>query len=78
MPARARAIITLMVEAKSGTARAMRLQARRFYRLRLLEGQSFVPLPPSIITQPASQTVFLGQNANFSVVATGNEPLACQ
>ena len=33
---------------------------------------------PSITTQPASQTVTLGQTASFSVVATGTAPLSYQ
>src|SRR5438132_3603975 len=31
---------------------------------------------PSITTQPASQTVTVGQTATFSVVATGTAPLS--
>jgi hypothetical protein len=34
--------------------------------------------PPSITTQPASQTVNQGQNATFSVVASGTAPLSYQ
>jgi sugar lactone lactonase YvrE len=34
--------------------------------------------PPSIITQPASQVVWQGQNAVLSVVATGTQPLVYQ
>jgi hypothetical protein len=34
--------------------------------------------PPSIITQPQSQTVLLGQSATFSVVASGTPPLRYQ
>jgi pectate lyase len=36
------------------------------------------PTPPSIVTHPASQTVPLGEDAIFSVVATGTEPLSYQ
>src|SRR5256885_380886 len=36
------------------------------------------PAPPSISTQPASQTVSSGQTATFSVTATGTAPLAYQ
>ncbi len=36
------------------------------------------PIPPSIVTQPASQTVTGGTNVNFTVVATGTPPLAYQ
>ena len=36
------------------------------------------PAPPSITTQPASQTVNAGQTATFSVVATGTAPLSYQ
>jgi len=35
-------------------------------------------IPPSITTQPASQTVIAGQPATFSVVASGTAPLAYQ
>lgn len=34
--------------------------------------------PPSIITQPTSQTVAVGVSATFSVVATGTSPLSYQ
>jgi PKD repeat protein len=37
-----------------------------------------VPIAPSIITQPADQTVVEGQTATFSVVAEGTEPLFYQ
>src|SRR5207248_97980 len=36
------------------------------------------PAPPSISTQPTSQTVSSGQTATFSVTATGTAPLAYQ
>src|SRR5207245_5628213 len=36
------------------------------------------PVAPSIITQPASQTVTAGQTAFFSVAATGTAPLSYQ
>lgn len=36
------------------------------------------PVGPSINTQPASQTVTVGQTATFSVVATGTAPLTYQ
>src|SRR5205807_2501481 len=36
------------------------------------------PVPPSITTQPASQTVTAGQTATFSVAATGTAPLNYQ
>ncbi|PYT94320.1 MAG: hypothetical protein DMG36_05070, partial [Acidobacteria bacterium] len=39
---------------------------------------SALPVPPSIIMQPASQTVAAGQTATFSVTATGTAPLAYQ
>ena len=35
-------------------------------------------VPPSITTQPASQTITAGQSATFSVVATGTAPLNYQ
>ncbi|PYJ03506.1 MAG: hypothetical protein DME25_12050, partial [Verrucomicrobia bacterium] len=37
-----------------------------------------VPTPPSIITQPQSQTVIAGQNASFTVAAGGSLPLSYQ
>src|SRR6185295_1758710 len=37
-----------------------------------------VTSPPSITTQPASQTIGSGQTATLSVVATGTAPLAYQ
>jgi hypothetical protein len=37
-----------------------------------------VNVPPSITTQPSSQSVYLGQNASFSVVASGTAPLTYQ
>ena len=36
------------------------------------------PLPPSITTQPAHQTVTVGQTATFSVAAVGTAPLTYQ
>ncbi|MBO4714815.1 MAG: immunoglobulin domain-containing protein [Verrucomicrobia bacterium] len=36
------------------------------------------PVAPVIVTQPVSQTVDVGQNVRFSVVATGTEPLNYQ
>ena len=36
------------------------------------------PLHPSITTQPANQTVTVGQTASFSVTATGTAPLSYQ
>lgn len=36
------------------------------------------PTAPTIVTQPASQTVSLGQSATFSVVASGTAPLTYQ
>jgi hypothetical protein len=36
------------------------------------------PVPPTITTQPANQTVPLGQPATFFVVATGTDPLSFQ
>lgn len=37
-----------------------------------------VMLPPTITTQPASQTVTAGANVNFAVVASGTAPLSYQ
>jgi len=37
-----------------------------------------VNVPPGITTEPQSQTVTVGQNASFSVVAGGTAPLSCQ
>jgi hypothetical protein len=37
-----------------------------------------VNIPPAITTPPQSQTVTNGQNASFSVVATGTDPLSYQ
>jgi len=34
--------------------------------------------PPNIVTQPASQTVALGANVNFTVSATGSSPMSYQ
>src|SRR2546421_4782411 len=36
------------------------------------------PVAPSIMTQPAGQTVTVGQTATFMVVATGTAPLSYQ
>jgi pectate lyase len=36
------------------------------------------PVPPSILTQPQSQTVSVGENAAFNVTATGTPPLSYQ
>jgi polygalacturonase len=37
-----------------------------------------VLLPPGITTQPANQTITIGQNASFTVTATGTGPLSYQ
>lgn len=37
-----------------------------------------VVLPPSVVQQPVSQTVFVGSNATFTVLATGTAPLTYQ
>jgi hypothetical protein len=37
-----------------------------------------LPLAPSITSQPQSQTIFVGQNATFTVTAGGSAPLAYQ
>ena len=39
---------------------------------------SAAPVAPSITTQPAGQTTFVGQSATFSVVANGTSPLRYQ
>ena len=41
-------------------------------------GSSTSPAAPSIVTQPANQTVLVGQTATFTVVASGSAPLAYQ
>ena len=52
--------------------------APRFYRL-LLGGEiGEPPVAPAITTQPADQTVAIGQDATFNVVATGTLPLRYQ
>jgi PKD repeat protein len=39
---------------------------------------SALPLPPTITSQPSSQTVAEGQTATFSVTASGSQPLSYQ
>ena len=39
---------------------------------------TFVQVPPSITTQPVSQSVTVGSNVTFTVVATGTPPLSYQ
>jgi hypothetical protein len=41
-------------------------------------GKCFTPVAPAITTQPANQTVLAGGMANFSVTASGTEPLSYQ
>ena len=41
-------------------------------------GKCFVPVPPSITTQPTNQTVLVGSNAIFSVAAAGSPTLTYQ
>ncbi len=41
-------------------------------------GKCLPTIPPSITTQPINETVTAGNNANFSVVATGTPPLNYQ
>ena len=42
------------------------------------QGTLTVQVPPAITTQPANQTVAVGQTASFSVTATGTGPLSYQ
>ncbi|MDW8308061.1 MAG: immunoglobulin domain-containing protein [Verrucomicrobiales bacterium] len=51
--------------------------AWQFYRLRV-GGAPGGLIPPSIVSQPQSQTAWPGQNVQFSVVATGSPPLSYQ
>jgi hypothetical protein len=39
---------------------------------------SAAPVPPTIVTQPANQSVFVGATATFSVSVTGTAPLSYQ
>jgi len=41
-------------------------------------GKCFIPLAPSITTQPQSQTNLVGGTVSFSVAATGTSPLSYQ
>ncbi len=41
-------------------------------------GKCFTPVPPTITSQPTNQTVFAGQTASFSVLASGTPPLTYQ
>jgi hypothetical protein len=43
-----------------------------------LVGTSAAPTPPTIVTQPQSETVSQGANVTFSVTATGTAPLVYQ
>ncbi len=43
-----------------------------------IAGKCFTPAPPTIISQPTNQTVYLGLTANFNVVASGTPPLSYQ
>jgi pectate lyase len=49
--------------------------SRQFFRL---QQTGPPPLPPEIVTHPADQTVFTGQNAVFTVSAIGAAPLSYQ
>lgn len=51
---------------------------RRFYRLLLGNVGPTVPVPPEITTQPVDQTIGVGGNVTFSVVAAGTTPLSYQ
>jgi hexosaminidase len=44
----------------------------------VIDNISVTPLEPSIISQPASQTISVSNNASFSVVATSSAPLNYQ
>jgi len=48
------------------------------FDLALVSTASQPPVPPSIITQPQSQTVPAGSDVTFSVEATGTQPLTYQ
>jgi len=52
--------------------------AESYYRLLVGGNVPPVSTAPSITTQPADQTVLIGQNATFNVVASGTAPLAYQ
>jgi len=41
-------------------------------------GKCFTPVAPIITSQPTNQTVFVGQTASFSVLASGTPPLSYQ
>ena len=41
-------------------------------------GKCVPELPPAIVAQPTNQTVVMGQTAEFSVTATGTQPLSYQ
>lgn len=51
--------------------------AENYYRLRL-GGDLPAPSAPTITTQPTDRNVLTGQNATFSVVASGTAPLSYQ
>jgi hypothetical protein len=41
-------------------------------------GKCRTPVPPAIVSQPASQTALVGDTVNFAVTATGDPPLSYQ
>ncbi len=46
--------------------------------MQIIAGTLVTGTPPSIVTQPQSQTVGVGTNVTFTVVATGTSPLSYQ
>jgi pectate lyase len=53
-------------------------EPQRFFRLEVLAPSGPPPTPPEITSQPADQTVSEGDDATFSVTATGTPPLFYQ
>ncbi|MBI3414848.1 MAG: immunoglobulin domain-containing protein [Verrucomicrobia bacterium] len=60
----------------AGLSGVTAIAAGQFYTVALVG--TAPPVDPTIITQPVSQTVKAGQNASFTVTATGTEPLSYQ
>ncbi|MBA4146547.1 MAG: immunoglobulin domain-containing protein [Verrucomicrobia bacterium] len=50
--------------------------AKKFYIVSVEGAPPSTPVAPTILTQPLSQTVLTGQNATFSVGASGTAPLS--
>jgi Concanavalin A-like lectin/glucanases superfamily/Immunoglobulin I-set domain len=54
------------------------LSAAQILSLYVADSSGKCPGPPVVVAQPQNQTVVAGSTVNFSILATGYQPLSCQ